>query len=260
MLFVHLEKINEVRCQIRCEDKGVLRSIYDRFSVDSGANAFVKRNSPMWDGNIHLFRTYDQSLYTGLIPELLEFLEEQYGDDIDVIYDPQLFFGHEYELSTQDINKIISDLNIHSSGISISARDHQLAAIYHCLRDTSRGVVISPTGSGKSFIIYVILRFLQAMGLKVLLVVPNLSLIQQMFNDFKDYSSEEKDWQVHKEISVLTGSNKTPKTNITLANWQAIYNLGEGFFREYGGVIVDEVHLAAADSLKGIMEKCSNAH
>ena len=259
-LYGFIEKLNEVRCQVRCDDKGVLRSIYDKFTVDSGADHYAVRNNPHWDGNLHLFRGYDQTLYTGLIPELMEFLQEEYGDEVDFIYDPQLFFGHDYELSVQDVNKIIADLNIHSSGIAISARDHQLAAIYHCLRDTCRAVVVSPTGSGKSFIIYVILRFLQAMGLKVLLVVPNLSLIQQMFNDFKDYSSEEKDWQVQKEISVLTGANKTPKTNITLANWQAIYKLGKKFFGQYGAVIVDEVHLAAADSLKGIMEQCSNAH
>lgn len=259
-LYGFIEKLNEVRCQIRCEDRGVLRSIYDRFTVDSGANQFVKKNNPMWDGNLHLFRTYDQSMWTGLLPELLEYLDEQYGDDIDIIYDPQLFFGHEYDLSVQDINKIIADLNIHSGGIAISPRDHQLSAIYHCLRDTSRGVIVSPTGSGKSYIIYVVMRFLQAMGMKVLLVVPNLSLIQQMYSDFKDYSSEEKDWQVNKELSILTGGYKTPTTSITLANWQAIYKLGAGFFSEYGGVIVDEVHLAAAESLKGIMEKCSNAH
>lgn len=259
-LYAFLEKINEVRCQLRCDDKGVLRSVYDKFTIDSGANPFVKRNTPMWDGNLHLFRTYDQSLYIGLIPELLEFLDEQYGDDIDVIYDPNLFFGHEYELSAQDINKIISDLNIHAGGIAISPRDHQLSAIYHCLRDTTRGVVVSPTGSGKSYIIYILIRFLQAMGLNVLLVVPNLSLIQQMFSDFKDYSSEDSDWKVQKELSILTGAQKTPTTKITLANWQAIYKLGNGFFSEYGAVIVDEVHLAAAESLKGIMEKCSNAH
>lgn len=256
---VYIEKLNDVWCQLRSDSNGILRSIYDRFTVDSGANTFVKKKNPYWDGNLHLFRSYNQTMYIGLIPELIEYLYEEFGNDVSVHYDKENFYGHEYALEAKDVNKIIADLNIHSSGVGITPRDHQLSALYHCLRDASRSIIISPTGSGKSYIIYVLIRFLQAMGLNVLLIVPNLSLIQQMFNDFKDYSSAEKDWNPHKQISILTGGNKTPSTNITLANWQAIYKLGENFFAQYGGVIVDEVHLASADSLKGIMEKCVNA-
>ena len=93
---VYIEKIDDVWAQIRSDSRGLLRSIYDRFTIDSEANAFVKKNNPHWDGNLHLFRSYNQTMYIGLLPELVEYLYEEFGDDVAVHYNKDHVFGHEY--------------------------------------------------------------------------------------------------------------------------------------------------------------------
>lgn len=257
MTKVYIKKLNEVYARVDSDDLDVVKAIYSNFTVESNVNPFVLRNMPDWDGKLHLYNGKTRSMYIGLLPDLLAFLKDY--NNVKVEYNDFDFFGCEYDLSAQDVNKIINDLDIHSGGMKIQPREHQLVALLHVLR-TSRAVVISPTGSGKSYIIYVLLRFLHAMQCNILLVVPNLSLIQQMLSDFKDYSSTDNDFTVSKEISICTGGQKISDKNITLANWQAIYKLPQSFFNKYTAVIVDEVHLAQAESLKGIMQKCLNAH
>ena len=262
-IVLNINKLNETYCQVTSENRGVLRSIADHFTVESGADFFAKRNVPGWDGKLRLFRGFNQSMYIGLIPRLFKFMDENFTDgtkkNYDVVWNQDDFYGHQYDLSVEDCNNIIEQLDIHSDGVKIFPREHQLAALYFVLRSTCRGIVISPTGSGKSYIIYVLIRFLQSMRLKTLLVVPNISLIQQMYSDFKDYSSNDKSWNVKNEISLLTGSSKKATTDISIANWQAIYKQGQAYFQDFQAVVVDEVHSAQADSLKGILEKCTEA-
>ena len=47
-------------------------------------------------------------------------------------------------------------------------------------------LIVSPTGSGKSLMIYSIVRFLFESGQKTLIVVPTTSLVEQMYKDFID--------------------------------------------------------------------------
>lgn len=256
-----IKRLNETYSQVLCEPE-IARALYDEFTVDVHASKFAKRSIAGWDGLIRFFRTFNNSIYTGLIPKVIQFcknngIDIQYQDDIDLLK-PECCF------SVNDVNEIIQKLQLcNNEGLQIEPMEHQYAALYHTIRDTNRAVILSPTSSGKSLIIYVLTRFLiDILDKKVLLVVPNVSLIHQLYNDFCDYSkqttSESYNW-VKDTVQMVTGSSKEKRQQCILANWQAIYKMPTAYFSDFEAVIMDEVHSAKADSLKGIVERCVNA-
>ena len=56
--------------------------------------------------------------------------------------------------------------------------------------------MLSPTVSGKSLIIYTLVRYYHLMNLKTLILVPTTSLVEQMYSDFIDYGW--KDEYIHR--------------------------------------------------------------
>lgn len=114
--------------------------------------------------------------------------------------------------------------------------------------------------SGKSLVAFTLaMKWLTRSNKKILIIVPNLSLIHQLYDDFKDYSSKNAgidiDRLVHK---VYEGQEKNTDKPIIISTWQSIYNEKKPYFKQFDSVIVDEVHLAEAKSIRGIMTKLSD--
>ncbi len=115
--------------------------------------------------------------------------------------------------------------------------------------------------SGKSLVIYTIIRFLQERTniSKILLLVPVTSLVEQMYSDFGDYSSE-VDWEVDKNCHrIYSGKEKNTDKQVVISTWQSLYRLPKKYFEQFGAVLVDEVHTADAKSISTIMDNCVNA-
>ena len=104
--------------------------------------------------------------------------------------------------------------------------------------------------SGKSFIIFLILQYLQK---KTLIVVPTTSLILQMTGDFLDYDSKKDiDLDIH---HIYDGKSQKTDKRITISTWQSIYDNKPGWFSQFHTIIGDEVHRFKADSLVSMMKK-----
>jgi len=78
-------------------------------------------------------------------------------------------------------------------------------------------------------------------------------LLNQTYEDLIEFGIDEED--IHK----LRGS-KDNSAKITITTWQSIFKLEPEWFQCFDSVVVDEVHLAESASIRGIMEKCQNAH
>ena len=133
-------------------------------------------------------------------------------------------------------------------------RNYQIDAVYDALR-YNRKLLISPTASGKSLMIYAVVRYYAEKNKKILLVVPTTSLVEQMFKDFQDYGWDAENY-CHR---IYAGKEKTNENPVTITTWQSIYKLKRPFFKDFEVVIGDEAHLFKSKSLISIMTKMDAA-
>jgi superfamily II DNA or RNA helicase len=136
----------------------------------------------------------------------------------------------------------------------ITPRTYQYNAVYEAIKN-NRKLLLSPTGSGKSLMIYSIVRYYAATAKKILIVVPTTSLVEQMVSDFADYGWD-ADSFIHK---IYGGKDKITDKNIIISTWQSIYKFPKRYFDDIDCVIGDEAHLFKSKSLTGIMTKLHNA-
>ena len=132
----------------------------------------------------------------------------------------------------------------------ITPREYQYRAVYEAIK-YNRKLLLSPTGSGKSLMIYSLVRYYTATNKKTLIIVPTTSLVEQMVNDFNDYGWNADD-HVHK---IYSGKDKNTDKPIIISTWQSIYKFPKRYFDDIDCVIGDEAHLFKSKSLTGIMTK-----
>jgi superfamily II DNA or RNA helicase len=165
------------------------------------------------------------------------------------------------DIDFDDLVNFVKGLKLTSRGNKIAPREYQLEAMVEAVH-RKRAILLSPTGSGKSLIIYMLMRWmLQNSTKKVLVVVPTTSLVQQMYADFEDYSTYDESFDVEKEVHRIYSGK--PKMNVSqrvfVSTWQSIYKLGGVWFEQFGTIFGDEVHNFKSKSLTGIMNKSREA-
>ena len=159
-------------------------------------------------------------------------------------------------LSDENIADFFTALNLHCKNKPIIPRDYQIESFKHCVKK-ERSLLLSPTSSGKSLVIYSLIRWHQNFLAKdkILILVPTTNLVSQMYNDFKDYSSHDK-WDGEGQCHMIySGRDKKTDKQIIISTWQSLFRLPAQYFQQFGMVVGDEAHLCNATSLKGILEK-----
>lgn len=247
---IKIQKKNEVYLKVDCEP-GIAQELNDHFCFDApGARFHPLVRNKLWDGKIRLFSMLTKELYIGLLHYLEHFAEvnnyqidyEQYTQQADAVT-PEL------------VKQFVDELNISLPG-GASVREYQLDAIYRAITD-GRRLLLSPTGSGKSLIIYCLLRWNERFGRKQLILVPTTSLVEQMYADFQSYS-QNNGWKASYNCSrIYSGHSKENLLPIVISTWQSVYELPKKFFEEFQVVYGDEAHLFKAKSLTSIMHKMS---
>jgi superfamily II DNA or RNA helicase len=245
-----IRKKNDVYALVECEDY-IAHELEDFFTFYvPGYKWMPAYKNKMWDGKIRLFSIWTQEIYIGLTNYIIEFAKNH---DYSIAVDDNVL--SKTKITPKDIAELCSILNVHSGGNKIKHHDYQMLAIYHALK-YKRAILLSPTSSGKSLIIYTICRYLQAiLNKKILIIVPTVSLVSQMCSDFADYASEVK-WNTDDNVHmIMGGKDKFTSCDIVISTWQSIFKMNAAYFSQFGAVIGDECHLATAKSIKGIAEK-----
>ena len=235
---VQVEKYDETYIKIKA-DPSTMMEMSDFFTFDvPGAKFMPAYRNKVWDGKIRLLQPMTGLLYAGLLTYAEEFCKtREYV--LDYISD---FSSDEFSLS--EAKTFIEKLNP-----KIQPRDYQLDAFVHAVRER-RSLLVSPTASGKSFIIYLLVRYYAK---RTLIIVPTTSLVSQLASDFADYGFDSATY-VHR---VFAGQDKGSTKPITISTWQSIYKLPKDFFSNFDVVIGDEAHLFKAKSLTSILTKLS---
>lgn len=209
----------------------------------------------MWDGKIRLFDLRKKTLYSGLFQYIQEFANAR---QYDVIPEPNRTYGMPGTKNVIDIPALLGELTLSAGGTKITPREYQLDALNHALTN-GQSLLLSPTASGKSLIIYLAIRhFLEESDQSVLLIVPTTSLVEQMYSDFADYSQFDE-WEAAEYChKIYAGKEKyNVPQRVIITTWQSIYKESAQWFQPFGMVIGDEAHAFKAKSLTSILEKCT---
>ena len=205
--------------------------------------------SKYWDGKIRLFDSRKNQIYVGLLDKLVSFCK-----NYEYEYE---FLNNKYYGTPFEVNENISYEGVKDYVTSISKykpRDYQIDGIYDALKH-NRKLLIAPTASGKSLMIYGIVRYYVEKKQNTLIVVPTTSLVEQMYKDFADYG-----WDVgsycHK---IYAGKERETDSQVIITTWQSIYKLPRKYFERFSVVIGDEAHQFKSKSLISIMTKLGNA-
>lgn len=253
---VVIHKLNDVHIQLECSE-AIANELWDYFSFEGKQSLWQKKKNKGsgWDGLTRLFSKKTHKLYLGLKDELTRYCQEQgyTVDDKCQLLTKNVSFEALEDYIEDNIKPTDED------GDRISPYIHQICAIQTAI-NKGRTLLLSPTSSGKSLIAYNVVRFLERYkdinDKRLLIIVPTTSLVEQLYEDFADYS-QENGWNRDDNCQRIHGGHdwNTINKRIVISTWQSIYEQPKKFFEQFGGVIVDEVHLASAKSIKGIMEK-----
>ena len=244
-----ISKKNEVFLQVQAEPH-VYYELADQFTFDvPGAKFSPAYKKKFWDGKIRLFSTQTGQIYVGLLDRVVQFCKDH---------------GYSYEFTNNkhygtpfEVNEGISKEGVKDYMDAIckhKPRDYQIDGVYDALRH-NRKLLISPTASGKSLMIYSIVRYYVERKQNTLIVVPTTSLVEQMYKDFADYG-----WDVgsfcHK---IYAGRERETNSQVIITTWQSIYKLPRKYFERFSVVVGDEAHQFKSKSLISIMTKLADA-
>lgn len=230
---LQIEKINESVCKVTSSDEGTLFTIKNYCSAKIPNARFLPEvKMGKSDGIKRFFKEQDNSLF---IPKgIAHSLIKDYNlditiDDIDSI-------------SRDEFNSFINSLNL-----PFTPYDFQLDTAFKCI-NSSMKISVLATGSGKSLVIYIIcrwfLRKFKTSNKKILLIVPSIILLNQMYSDFKSYGFNNIDPYVDRLGSEFKIKKFTKPLNIT--TWQSLYR-NTDLFEDIEVLIEDECHIAASN-------------
>ena len=244
-----ISKKNEVYLYVKSEIH-VYYELADQFTFEvPGAQFSPAYKKKFWDGKIRLFNIQNGQIYVGLLDRVIQFCKDH---EYTYEFKESKYYGLPFE-----VNPTISKEGVKDYVTSISKykpRDYQVDGIYDALK-YNRKLLISPTASGKSLMIYGIVRYFVERKQNTLIVVPTTSLVEQMYKDFADYG-----WDVgsycHK---IYAGKERETDSQVIITTWQSIYKLPRKYFERFSVVVGDEAHQFKSKSLISIMTKLGNA-
>jgi superfamily II DNA or RNA helicase len=252
-----VKKKNEVFLHVVTEP-GIEMELTEHFCFFVPGYKFMPAyKNRMWDGKIRLFDLRKKVIYGGLFTYIKEFaLARGY----ELICEDNSMYGRPDTEELHDIESFLNSLSLSVNGVGITPRSYQLDALSRALQE-KKSLLLSPTASGKSLIIYLAIRYHLEMNQgNVLLIVPTTSLVEQMYSDFGDYSATDE-WNVGDNChKIYSGKEKyNIKQRVIITTWQSIYKESSNWFQDFGMVVGDEAHNFKAKSLTSILEKCVNA-
>lgn len=246
MANITIKPKDQVHCRVDA-DVGIMQELSDYFTFEQpGARFMPQYRAKLWDGKVRLYSMFTQELYTGLIPYVGAFAAlNNYTVENTIPAEPDPYL---------DVGQYLENLKLMGHGKPIEIRDYQIDAIQHAIFN-KRCLLLSPTGSGKSLIIYGIMRHHLEKGRSQLILVPTTSLVEQLYTDFQDYSSA-NGFKVSEHIHrVYAGKDKEADYPIIISTWQSLYQLPKKYFERFDVVYGDEAHLFKAKSLTSILNK-----
>ena len=253
MIHLTIEKIDEVHLRIYSDDPGVEQELSDFFTFEyPGARFTPQYRARLWDGKVRMYDIIRKTLYVGLLSYVEQFCER---NDYILTYKSDIKTSN--GITNTEVEEFAKWLNPHGHGKPIEIRDYQIEAVTTAL-DRERTLLLSPTASGKSFIIYTTMRWHLENNRKCIIIVPTTSLVEQLYTDFEDYSSA-NGWKTNRHVQKLySGFTKDISADVLITTWQSVYKQPKLWFSQFDVIFGDEAHQFKANSLTTVMNKMTH--
>lgn len=155
-----------------------------------------------------------------------------YMDIVDYLNNSKIGF-------TDNVLDLIPCPELHSN---ITLRDYQKQALDVWILNSKRGVIVLPTGSGKTVIG---INAISLLNTPTIVVVPTLDLLDQWRSRLK------KEFRV--DVGMLGGGEQEIKA-LTVSTYDSAYIHAARLGNKFGLIIFDEVHHLPAEVYKNIAE------
>lgn len=257
-----ITKVNEVRMRVICNNAGIEDEMYEYFKCEDPN--FTPSNFSRYDGIIRLYERKSGLINIGLLMEVFKFAKvNKYTLELD----PALkYMNNIPENETKDFIQSLN-LSIYDENkklLPAEMRDYQFDIVHQSIKN-QRCVIEAATSAGKSISIYILMRFLEerrkhlGLNTKTLIIAPSVHLVEQLYDNCVEYSGFNK-WRVNDNVQTIhSGASKSIYKPFVISTWQGIQDQNKEWFRQFGEVLVDEVHTAKADKLSKILNNCVNA-
>lgn len=241
---VTITPFNEVKCQVAFSSSEVKKTVREWFSFYVDGYQFTpKYKQGFWDGKISFFDK-DGLFYSGLIKSLVKKCKE-----------------NNLSIQVNDIDRFKPDTNVSldtvepfSKMVRFTPYDYQKESVLKSLR-LKKLLILSATSSGKSCVIYMLYRYCIENDLKLLITVPNISLVEQLFSDFKDYVSD--DHNVDDYVAMWHSKTSKERKQVIISTWQTL-SKQKDILHEFDFYICDEAHSAKAEEITNIIDGLEN--
>lgn len=254
---ITVERVNASFIRLYTDDEGIRKTIHDHFTYHEPG--FVKNKWSKWDGVTRMFKLRGNLLPYGCLMMLME-LSKTNGWKLEM---DEAFRNDVSSVTRAELKEWVATLDLRSGGHVIDPYDYQLESLYLSIK-YNRIVILAATSAGKSLIIYLLARYYEMLhdqdGKKTLIIVPSQMLVDQLFQDFKDYSTV-NGWDVEATVhTIMQGRPKTSRKSIFISTWQSIFEEDAEYFSVFGRLVNDETHGSSGKSITGIFDKCVNAY
>ena len=222
-----------------------LDQIREHFSVEDKAMVFMRRrygrNMPVRKYAITNKGNFDLPFYEEICKEIIKTFPS-------LIIKTSETFARMVD-TTQIANELTS--------LKLEPRDYQKESAELALQK-GRGIIVLPTSAGKTFTMSLMAATaIKEKNYNVFIVVPNIQLVQQTYQDFLDYGIPES------LISKWTGNYEYTETKIVISNSQILLSEKQDttVLKKYQCVIVDECHkIATATEITKLIKKLNAKH
>lgn len=247
-----VKKENELFLNVQAE-KDILLELYDQFSFFADGYKYMPAyKAGAWDGKVRVFDLRRRRLPIGLLAQLYRFLQ---SSGIEFSIEPQLLKLVNF---SEEIKEFVESIPTISS-LNPTGKYAFQSELFQQAVKLNRALILSPTGSGKSHIIYFLVRFfLKYTDQSILIVVPTVSLVMQLESDFATYVND--GFSVSKNIhKIYAGQPKDPgKKRIVITTWASARDQPLEWFQRFGSFICDEAHQADTESISKILNSLPN--
>lgn len=211
-------------------------------------NPLVKRG--VWDGYVSYIKD-DKWIPAGLWRYVLQVCKD-YNLEIEINGIKRLLDAN---INAEKFEQWANDF---FKGAEITPRDYQIETAYNILK-FRKCLAELATSAGKTLISFLTIAYMLEKGKaeKILMIVPNVSLVIQAHEDFHDYNYMNR---IPLKIQqIFAGQKIKSNKNIIIGTYQSLTKKSAEYFAQFDAVLVDETHKAKSASIKTILQKCTNA-